>query len=145
VRAVGRGAVAASFLAAAALAACGGSGGGGGGGGASGDGGSGLDAGGVNGASSADLEVLAQDIGFDRDSYSLESGQRVIEYVLDGETRHTLKIEDADGDDVDGLDLEVGGPETDNGSVDLAPGRYTLYCDVAGHREAGMEAELDVR
>ena len=127
------------LLAAAALVAgCSGSGGGGGDGAA----GNGLGAGGAGG--SADLQVVAHDMGFDRSSYTLTHGQRVIEYVQDGQTRHTLRVEDADGDDVDGLDLEVGGSDTDEGSVDLAPGRYTLYCDVPGHREAGMEADLDV-
>jgi plastocyanin len=131
--------VTASLLAASALlGAC--SGGGGGGDSASGNG---LGSAGSGGP--ADLEVVAHDIGFDRDAYSLQHGQRLIEYVQDGQTRHTLRIEDADGNDVDGIDLEVGGPDTDEGSVDLAPGRYTLYCDVPGHREAGMEAELDVR
>ena len=131
--------VTASLLVASArLGAC--SGGSGGGDSASGNG---LGAAGSGGP--ADLEVVAHDIGFDRGTYSLQHGQRLIEYVQDGRTRHTLRIEDADGNDVDGLDLEVGGPDTDEGSVDLAPGRYTLYCDVPGHREAGMEAELDVR
>jgi plastocyanin len=135
-----RGTIAATFVATASLlASC--SGGGGGGGGGEGASGNGL---GSGSAGSADLEVIAEDIDFDRDSYRLRHGQRVIEYVQDGQTRHTLRIEDADGNDVDGLDLEVGGSETDEGSVDLAPGQYTLYCDVAGHREAGMEAELDV-
>jgi uncharacterized cupredoxin-like copper-binding protein len=128
------------LLAAAALVAGCSGGGGGGGDGASGNG---LASGGS--AGSADLEVVAHDIGFDRSSYTLTHGQQVIEYVQDGQTRHTLRIEDGDGNDVDDLDLEVGGADTDEGSVDLAPGRYTLYCDVPGHREAGMEAELDVR
>jgi uncharacterized cupredoxin-like copper-binding protein len=142
-RAIGRNAVAVSLLAAsAALGSCGGSGSGGGGG-ASGEGGSGL---GAAGGSSADLEVLAGDMAFDRDAYTLDHGQQLIEYVQDdGQTEHTLRVEDADGDTIDGLDLEVGGESTDEGSVDLAPGRYTLYCDVSGHREAGMEAELEVR
>jgi uncharacterized cupredoxin-like copper-binding protein len=131
--------VAMSLLAAAALVAgCSGSGGGGGDEAA----GNGLGSGGS--AGSADLEVVAHDIGFDKTSYTLSHGQQVIEYVQDGQTRHTLRVEDAEGNDVDGLDLEVGGSDTDEGSVDLAPGRYTLYCDVPGHREAGMEAELDV-
>ena len=38
------------------------------------------------------------------------------------------------------LEVENGEPST--GSISLEPGRYILYCDVAGHRESGMEAQL---
>ncbi len=40
------------------------------------------------------------------------------------------------------LVVEDGG--TDSGNLTLEPGRYILYCDIAGHRSSGMEARLTV-
>ena len=42
----------------------------------------------------------------------------------------------------DEMVLEVENGETSTGSISLEPGRYILYCDIAGHRESGMEAQL---
>jgi uncharacterized cupredoxin-like copper-binding protein len=53
-------------------------------------------------------------------------------------------VETADGAAVAGFELEVDGSPSDVGTIDLEAGRYTLYCDVAGHREAGMQADLVV-
>lgn len=92
----------------------------------------------------ADLQVLARDIEFDRDRYELPAGEPTIGYVQEGNLRHTLLIEDAEGEDVGDFRLEVNGREADAGSVRLDAGIYTFYCDVPGHREAGMEAELAV-
>jgi len=74
---------------------------------------------------------------FDKDSYSVEAGEVQVTYRNEGSIAHTLLI-----DGVDGFKLAVG--DEDTGSVTLDAGTYTLYCDVAGHQSAGMEAELTV-
>jgi uncharacterized cupredoxin-like copper-binding protein len=102
------------------------------------------DANGSTPAPEADLTVEAHDIDFDRDDYRLAAGEQRVAYLQEGDTRHTLVVEAADGAAVDGFELEVDGSSSDLGTVDLEAGRYTLYCDVAGHREAGMEADLVV-
>lgn len=57
----------------------------------------------------------------------------------DPDAPHDFRIEELDeGTDV----LEEG--ETDEFTVELEPGTYTYYCSVPGHREAGMEGELEV-
>jgi hypothetical protein len=54
--------------------------------------------------------------------------------------QHTLVI-----DGVPDFVLEVNNAgEVASGDVELAPGRYILYCSVPGHREAGAEATLVV-
>jgi plastocyanin len=95
-------------------------------------------------APEADLTVEAHDNDFDRDEYTLAPGEQRVSYLQEGETRHTLLVETADGAAVDGFELEVDDSSSDVGTVDLEAGRYTVYCDVAGHREAGMEADLVV-
>ena len=95
-------------------------------------------------APEADLTVEAHDIGFDRDDYRLAPGEQRVAYLQKGDTRHTLVVETADGATVDGFELAVDGSSSDVGTVDLEAGHYTIYCDVAGHRDAGMEADLVV-
>jgi uncharacterized cupredoxin-like copper-binding protein len=95
-------------------------------------------------APEADLTVEAHDNDFDRDEYALAPGEQRVTYLQEGDTRHTLLVETADGAAVDGFELEVDGSASDAGTVDLDAGRYTFYCDVPGHREAGMEADLVV-
>jgi plastocyanin len=95
----------------------------------------------------ADLTVEAHDIEFDRDAYRITAGPVAIEYVQEGALPHTLVIEAPDGGDVDGFGLEVGeggDVDADSGTVDLPAGDYVIYCDVPGHRDAGMEADLQV-
>lgn len=84
--------------------------------------------------------VIGQDIGFAEDTYRAEPGALDITYRNDGSIRHTLVIES-----VDGFKLDVtGNGDIDQGTVDLEPGKYTIYRDVPGHREAGMEATLEI-
>lgn len=74
---------------------------------------------------------------FDRDSYRAEPGEVTFVYVNDGAVAHTLLIEG-----VDDFRLSMG--RRDEGSVELDAGEYVLWCDIAGHREAGMVADLVV-
>jgi len=129
------GALAAATLAALLLAACGDD--------ASDDGAPPPSAPAEPGAGAA-LTVEAHDIEFDSDAYRIAAGPVDIEYQQKGTLPHSLVIEEADGAAVDGFKLGVGDADADRGTVDLPPGDYVLYCDVPGHRGAGMEAELQV-
>jgi plastocyanin len=55
---------------------------------------------------------------------------------------HTLVFDD---DKVPGFKLEAGSGESDELKVDLRRGEYTIYCDIPGHREGGMEGTITVR
>ena len=87
----------------------------------------------------ADLAVGAQDnLKFDMESFDTEAGCVEVTYTNDGSTAHNLLIEG-----VSDFKLNVG--DVDTGSVELAAGNYEMYCDLAGHRAAGMVADLTVQ
>lgn len=110
-----------------AAAACGDSGG---------DGGGGSAAGSCEPASTVTVGALDKLV-FDADSYSAEAGCIEFTYRNEGSVAHTLLIKEQSG-----FKLSVG--RTDSGTVELEPGTYTLFCDIAGHEAAGMTAELTV-
>jgi len=85
------------------------------------------------------LRVVADDTqDFDADAYLASAGDVTVEYVQSGFQNHTLVIEGLE----DQMRLEVENGGRDSGTVTLQPGRYIIYCDVAGHRDGGMEARL---
>jgi cytochrome c oxidase subunit II len=124
--------VGALVIGGAALGACGGDDDDGGGGDdpstGSGDGGGG-----------APVTVVAQDsLSFDRDDYTASAGEVTIDYENGGNLTHTLLI---DGDDDFKLTVTANG-DTDEGTTELEPGDYRIFCDIPGHES--MEATLTV-
>jgi plastocyanin len=89
-------------------------------------------------AGSVDVEALAS-IKFNATEYSAPSG--VVQFNYSGATGHTLAIQDPKFDGFL-LTTDAGGPKT--GKVELAPGKYTIYCTVPGHEAQGMKATLTV-
>lgn len=88
--------------------------------------------------SSSSITVEALDkLKFDADSYDAKAGCIEVTYRNGGTIPHTLLVKDHKG-----FKLSVG--DEDTGTIDLEAGTYTLYCDVAGHQTAGMEATLTV-
>jgi uncharacterized cupredoxin-like copper-binding protein len=89
------------------------------------------------------LTVIAQEIKFDKKAYSIPSGEVRLAYPSEGTQTHTLVVQDPKGDNIPPKLSVAPGKET-GGVYRLAPGEYTLYCDITGHREAGMVASLTV-
>lgn len=55
---------------------------------------------------------------------------------------HSIAIE---GNGVNAAGQVVGPGDTSTVSADLKPGRYTFFCTVPGHRQAGMQGTLTVK
>ena len=91
------------------------------------------------GAAQDTVKIAGGNLYFDPERPQLPAGIDEIELVGEGGV-HTLVI-----DGVDGFELRVDGDgEHDALKVRLAPGRYTFFCDIPGHRDAGMEGTLTV-
>jgi mono/diheme cytochrome c family protein len=73
------------------------------------------------------------------------AGALEIDSRNDSTVPHDIAIQEG----TDGAELGKGETVSGGGvsrvSVDLRPGRYTFYCTLPGHREAGMEGTLTVR
>ena len=74
---------------------------------------------------------------------SAEAGSDTIEMTNDSSTPHNLLIEDDAGSVLAETDTVSG--DTATATVKLEAGSYTFFCDVPGHREAGMEGTLTVK
>ena len=71
---------------------------------------------------------------FDPDQLTATAGVIHIVQENTGATTHTFVI--------DGQDFKL--TNDDSGDIELAAGDYVFYCDVPGHRAAGMEGTLTV-
>jgi uncharacterized cupredoxin-like copper-binding protein len=81
------------------------------------------------------LEVASSDaLKFEPEALTAPAGEVRIVHNNRGSTTHTFVI--------DGQDFKL--VDDDDGEIDLAAGEYVFYCDVPGHRDAGMEGTLSV-
>jgi plastocyanin len=76
-------------------------------------------------------------------SATAEAGEATIEFNNPQPVGHDVAIESSGGETIGKTELATEG-ETST-TVDLKPGKYTFYCSVPGHREAGMEGTLTVK
>jgi plastocyanin len=89
------------------------------------------------------LTVIAEEIHYDKKDYSVPAGEVRVALLNQGTQTHTLVVQNPAGDHID---PKLGaGPGKDTGGVyQLPAGTYTIYCDITGHRAAGMVASLTV-
>jgi len=72
-----------------------------------------------------------------------KAGQVSIDFTNPQSLSHDVAVEDSSGKELGKTELVAGGSST--GTIgNLKPGKYTFFCTVPGHREAGMEGTLVV-
>lgn len=90
------------------------------------------------------VEVAAEpggELAYVQDSLTAQAGAVTFQFTNEASIPHDFNIE-RDGEDIAGT--EVITEDEESLRVELEPGRYTYYCSVANHREAGMEGTLTV-
>ena len=102
---------------------------GGGGGGGGGD------------EASSTLEFTAVDIDFEEEEATGAAGALQVTLTNEGAIEHSWVVE---GHEPDLRLYTQQSGATDEGTITLEVGEYTYYCDIPGHRAAGMEGTLTV-
>lgn len=98
------------------------------------------------GADGGMVEVTADPDGalaYTTGDLTASAGEVEVDFDNPSSTAHDVRVEGPEGEDVGGTDVISG--ETATATVELDPGSYTYYCSVDNHREAGMEATLEVK
>lgn len=102
-------------------------------------------AGGAAAGGTTTLQVAADPSGqlaFVQKSLTAQAGKVTINFANRSQTPHDVTIEQA-GRRIGGTSQITG--STTTATVSLKPGKYTFYCSVDAHRQAGMQGPLTVR
>jgi uncharacterized cupredoxin-like copper-binding protein len=90
------------------------------------------------------VDLTATDFKFDPSDPTVKSGEVTFNLKNDGQTTHSLEIEDVNGQDQE-LEGDVSAGSSGTLKVNLPAGRYEFYCPVDNHKEMGMEGEITVK
>ncbi|HSS42180.1 MAG TPA: plastocyanin/azurin family copper-binding protein [Solirubrobacterales bacterium] len=72
-----------------------------------------------------------------------KAGKTTINFINSSPVPHDIAFEDSSGETI--AKTEVISEGTDSTTAELKPGKYTYYCTIPGHRQAGMEGTLTVK
>ena len=89
---------------------------------------------------SGGTDVVAGDLFYEPTELRAGAGEVSITIDNEGSAVHNVVIEEAGDTTV----VEAEGGASDTGTIELEAGSYTFYCDIPGHRAAGMEGTLIV-
>ena len=90
------------------------------------------------------VDLSATDFKFSPSDPTVKSGEATFTLTNDGQTTHSLEIEDVNGSDQE-LEGDVSAGQSGTLKVNLPAGTYEFYCPVDDHKEMGMEGEITVK
>jgi len=93
------------------------------------------------GGSTVHLAAVSGKLAFDTKALKAKPGTVTLSMSNPSTFSHAIAVE-GNGVDKDGKVVQHGG--TSSVTVKLKPGKYTFYCPVPGHRQAGMQGTLTV-
>jgi plastocyanin len=97
-----------------------------------------------SGAPAGSTQVQVMDFNFKPKDLTVGSGKVVFFLINSGPAAHDMLIADSTGKTLARSSLVQAGDTFTFTVNDLAAGKYVFYCDVTGHRAAGMEGTLTV-
>jgi uncharacterized cupredoxin-like copper-binding protein len=97
-----------------------------------------------SGAPSGSTQVQIMDFNFKPKALAVSSGKVTFFLVNSGPAAHDMLIADPSGKTIARSSLVQAGDTFTFTVANLAAGTYVFYCDVPGHRAAGMEGTLTV-
>jgi uncharacterized cupredoxin-like copper-binding protein len=100
--------------------------------------------GGAAGGAGGTVDLTAVDYKFNPSDPTVKSGNVTFNLKNDGQTTHSLEIENVNGQDKE-LEGDVSPGQSGTLTVDLAPGKYEFYCPVGSHKQMGMTGEITVK
>lgn len=98
--------------------------------------------GGGGGGTVTDAADPSGQLKFTSDNLTAKAGKTTVKFTNSSQLPHNMTIVDSSGKQVGATPTFTGG--TKSFTADLKPGKYTFYCSVPGHREAGMQGTLTV-
>ncbi|MBM3666739.1 MAG: hypothetical protein FJW90_04545 [Actinobacteria bacterium] len=82
-------------------------------------------------------------LAYDQTEVDATAGEVTIDFDNPAALSHDVAVEDDAGTELGKTDIVA--QDTATTTIDLAPGTYTFFCTVPGHREGGMEGTLNVK
>jgi plastocyanin len=100
--------------------------------------------GGTAGAASVEFEAdPSGNLAYTTSEATAKAGKVTVNFTNQSPVPHDVALEDEAGETI--AETEVLAEGSDSTTAELKPGKYTFFCTVPGHRQAGMEGTLTVK